>query len=235
MDSIWSEPALWFYYGAQLRRLPRLPRGSQVVLQPVHPSRPIFRLRQLGVEPLAYLSLAEDPGPWAAWQRPARNPQWNTALVDPAHPRWVERCLEAVRRGLHQGYAGFFLDNLDSVEFYPEDAEPLLGLVRRIREAAGPARLWVNRGYPLFPELANWVDGVVLESFATTWVTQGYQALEPAQLQQNLLQLRILRGLGLDTHALDYADTPALRRFAQEWATLHRVSTFISVRLLDRV
>lgn len=235
MDSIWSEPSLGFFYGSRLRSLRGLSRGSQVVLQPTHPPRLLFRLRQAGVEPLAYLSLTEDPGPWASWQRSARNSQWNTALVDPAHPRWVEHCLAAVRRGMFQGYAGFFLDNLDGVDFYPEDAEPLLELVRQIRQAVGPARLWVNRGYSLFPELAEWVDGVVLESFSTTWDAPHYRILDASELQQNLLMLRALRSLGLDTHALDYADTPTLQRFAREWASLHGIPTFVSVRLLDRL
>lgn len=62
-------------YGAG--QLERLLRYQRVVLQPdFYSAAELSRLRKAGVEPLAYLSLSEDQGPPAPWQRPERNPDW---------------------------------------------------------------------------------------------------------------------------------------------------------------
>ena len=47
-------------------------------------------LRAREVQPLGYLSLSEDQGPPAPWQRPERNPDWGGAFVHVGHPGWVE-------------------------------------------------------------------------------------------------------------------------------------------------
>ena len=71
-----------------------------MVLQPdFYTPEELAVLAERGVQPLAYLSLSEDTGPPAPWQRADRNPDWGGAFVHVGHPGWVEHVVgQATRR-----------------------------------------------------------------------------------------------------------------------------------------
>ncbi|MBT8227739.1 MAG: hypothetical protein HKP61_15395 [Dactylosporangium sp.] len=223
-----------FYYGAG--QLEALTRYQRVVLQPE-----FFLPRQLGflaargVQTLAYLSLSEDQGPPAPWQRPERNADWGGMFVHVDHPLWVDHMVRQALAAMASGFSGLFLDTLNVELTFPEDVPHLLKLVGAIVEEAKPAYLLANRGFGMLPQLAELVDGILFESFSARWTDEGYAPWPPdvlefhAQIAERLLQLNV------ELYALDYADSPGLADFAVRRARQFGLQCVVSDRALSRV
>ena len=229
-----EKPPICFYYGnGHLMELEAYPR---VVLQPdFYTPKELAYLTDRGVQTLGYLSLSEDVGPPAEWQRQDRNPDWGGAFVHVDHPKWVEHVVGQARAALAAGFDGLFLDTLNVELTFPEDVPHLLTLVAAVRAEAGAAYILANRGFGMLPRLAELVDGVVFESFSARWTDEGYAPWPPdvlefhAQIAEQLLQLE------LDLYALDYADTPGLTDFAIRRARQFGMQCVVSDRALSKV
>jgi len=229
-----SDAPICFYYGD--KHLEDLAGYPRVVLQPdfYQPAELKF-LADRGVQTLGYLTLSEDQGPPAPWQRADRNPDWGGAFVHVGHPLWVDHVVGQAKAAMAAGFAGLFMDTLNVELTYPEDVPHLLTLVAAIREEAKPAYLLANRGFGMLPRLAELVDGMVFESFSARWTDAGYAPWPPdvlefhAQIAEQLLQLE------LDLYALDYADSPGLTEFAMRRANQFGLQCVVSDRALSRV
>lgn len=216
------------YYGQG--GLNKLRTYRTVVLQPGHytPDE-VMWLRNQGVSVLAYLSVGEDPGPERSpWSRQCRNPAWGTWYVKIGHAGWTARLHAAAEAHLGH-FGGLLLDTLDSTALFPSDRSPLLRTLRGLRQRHPGAYFLANRGFDLLPEMARYVDGVLIEPFTTSW-EDGYRKLRPHELAYTAEMLRRVRASGLDAFALDYACTPQQRRAALVRARAQGVSTFVSVR-----
>jgi UDP-glucuronate decarboxylase len=223
-----------FYYGDG--QIDRLAEYSKVVLQPVfYTPQQIANLRERGVEPIAYLSLSEDQGPPAVWQRADRNPDWGGHFVHVGHPGWVEHVVEQARSALKAGFTGLFLDTLNVELTYPEDVPHLLDLIATLRREAGDAYLLANRGFGMLPQLAEHVDGILFESFSVRWTADGYAPWPADVLQVHAEVAERLAEHDLDLYALDYADSDGLSAFATRRAEQFGLQIFISDRALSRV
>lgn len=228
-----TEP-IAFYYGAG--HLDELCRYRRVVLQPqFYAPAQLAALSSRGTQPLAYLSMSEDPGPPAPWQRPEHNPDWGGAFVHVGHPGWVAHVLGQARAATAAGFAGLFLDTLNVELTFPEDLPYLLALVAAVREEVGSGYVLANRGFGLLPRLADYVDGVLFESFSARWVTDGYAPWPADALEHHARIAEQLLRYDLDLYALDYADSPALADFARRRARQFGLQCFISDRALSRV
>lgn len=218
------------YYGDQ--QLSKLRAYRTVVLQPQHyTGEELQWLRDQGVRTLAYLSLGEDPGAQpGAWARQVRNPDWGTWYVKVGHAAWQAQVFDSAAAYL-RNFDGLLLDTVDSTRLFPTDRSPLLKIMRTLRLNHPDAYLLANRGFDLLPEMGRLVNGVLIESFTTSWL-DGYRKLYPAELAYTRDLLITARAHGLDTYALDYALTPALRRAAQVRARALGVTTFVSSREL---
>ncbi|MFB9235785.1 hypothetical protein ACFFWC_09540 [Plantactinospora siamensis] len=228
-----SRRPICFYYGDG--RLDQLVGYQRVVLQPgFYRPAELRYLAEHDVQALGYLSLSEDQGPPAPWQRPDRNPDWGGAFVYVDHPLWVAHVIGAAKAALDRGFAGLFLDTLNVELTHPEDVPHLLTLVAAVREEAEPAYLLANRGFGMLPRLAEIVDGIVFESFSVRWTAEGYarwpsDVLEfHAQIAEQLLRLE------LDLYSLDYADSPGLADYAERRARMFGLQSFVSDRALSR-
>ncbi|WP_327108481.1 hypothetical protein [Nonomuraea glycinis] len=224
-----------FYYGAG--ELDRLTRFDKVVLQADFYSRQeLGLLRERGVQTLGYLSLTEDVGPRAPWQRAERNPDWGGAFVHVGDPRWVAHVVDQATRAMATGFRGLFLDTLNIEHNYPEDLPHLLILIAAIQEEARPAYLLANRGFGLLPEIAGLVDGILFESFSARWVDAGrYEPWPDDVLEAHAEVAERLLGLDVDLYALDYADSDELRDFAQRRAREFGMLCFVSDRVLSTI
>ena len=228
-----SDPELLVYYG--VGGLDRLAAHRRTVLQRLHySSAELDELSCRGTGTLAYLALSEDRGPPAPWHRAERNPWWGGHYVDVGHAAWRDLTLRHAERSLERGFAGLFLDTLDTVSLFPEDREPLIGIVASLRSLIGDRYLMANRGLALAAELAPLVDGFLFEAFSTTWAG-GYRALPQHELLANARVLQDLQRTGRDLYALDYATSPALTRFAQARAATHGLPSQVSNRDLTRL
>lgn len=223
-----------FYYGNG--RLTDLVGYSRVVLQPdFYQPAELRYLAEQDVQALGYLSLSEDQGPPAPWQRQERNPDWGGAFVRVGDPLWVAHTVEAAKQAIARGFAGLFLDTLNVELTYPEDVPHLLTLVAAIREEAKPGYLLANRGFGMLPRLAEIVDGIVFESFSARWTEEGYGPWPPDVLEFHAQIAEQLLRLELDLYSLDYADSPGLAEFAERRARQFGLQSFVSDRALSRV
>ncbi|WDZ83916.1 hypothetical protein [Micromonospora cathayae] len=223
-----------FYYGDG--RLDDILGYQRVILQPeFYRPAELRHLADQDVQTLGYLSLSEDQGPPAPWQRPDRNPDWGGAFVKVGHPLWVAHVVGAAQAAIAQGFAGLFLDTLNVELTYPEDVPHLLTLIAAVREEAKPAYLLANRGFGMLPRLAEIVDGIVFESFSTRWVDDGYAPWPPDTLEFHAQIAEQLLHLELDLYSLDYADTPGLTDFAERRARQFGLQSVVSDRALSRL
>lgn len=236
-----SRYALAFYYGKDA--LPLLTRYQRIVVQPGHFSAAqVGWLRQRGVQVLAYLSLGEDGSgqqqPWLTDEPPT---VWNTRLVNASDREWRARIQAQVLRD-KAVFSGFFLDTIDAATRDSRQLRAMLKLIRLVRQWAGPQYLLINRGIGLLHRLRGTVNGVLIEAFSTTWQpstgsaaarSEGYRAYTKAELDYTAQLVEQVRRLGLDVFALDYADTPQLRRFALRRAASFGLPTFVSNRELS--
>ncbi|PNY79423.1 endo alpha-1,4 polygalactosaminidase [Deinococcus koreensis] len=221
------------YYGQA--SLEKLRSYRMVALQPAHYSpEDILWLRAQGVTVLAYLSVGEDPSPErCVWSRRTRNAEWGTWYVKVGHAAWTARLYAAADEYLGH-FSGLLLDTLDGATLFPSDRSPLLRIVRNLRRRHPQAYLLANRGFDLLPELGQFVDGVLIESFTTSWL-DGYRKLRQHELAFTGEMLRRIRTQQLDVFALDYALTDQQRRAALVRARSLGVSTFVGVRELNTI
>lgn len=223
-----------FYYGAG--ELDRLSTYKRAVLQPdFYSAAELEQLRSHGVEPIAYLSLSEDQGPAAPWQRTERNPDWGGAFVHVDHPDWVDHVLAQTRTALDKGFTGLFLDTLNVELTFPEDVPHMLTLIAMIRDVAGTGYVLANRGFGMLPRLAELVDGVLFESFTVRWVETGYAPWPQDVLEHHARLAERLLELDLDLYALDYADDGGMAAFAERRARQFGLHPVVSDRALSRL
>jgi polysaccharide biosynthesis protein PelA len=225
---------LGFYYGAG--RLDKLVGYRRVVLQAeFYNPQELAYLRQHGTEPMGYLSLSEDQGPPAPWQRQERNPDWGGAFVHVGHPEWVAHVVQQAKDEMEAGFTGLFLDTLNVELTFPEDVPHLLGLVAALREEAKPEYMLANRGFGMLPRMAEFVDGILFESFSARWTDDGYAAWPSDVLEHHAQIAEQLLQFDLDLYALDYADSIGLMEFAERRARQFALDPFISDRALSRI
>lgn len=234
------------YYGPD--RLADLAAFDLLILQPGHYTlAEISHLQQAGCTCLAYLSLGELPEPEASpsWllRHPETgqklvNPRWRTAYLDCRLPAWQDDVvLRQAPAILARGFAGLFLDTVDVQELFPATRPGVAHLIGRLRASFPAARLMVNRGFSLLPQIMPALDGVLFEAFTTHCQDGSYAAWAGPDLLWTEGKAAELRALCGDRPilALDYAapDDDSLRQLAQARAARHGFASFVSTRYLD--
>ncbi len=143
------------------------------------------------------------------------NTTWASRVIDQAQPGWPAFFVDHVIAPLWQkGYRGFFLDTLDSYQLAAttDDARArqqagLVAVIRAIRARYPTARLILNRGFELMPQVHDQVYAVAFESLYHGW-NQGQQRYAPVPQQDRdwlLGQARTIRSqYGLPVISIDY-------------------------------
>ena len=147
----------------------------------------VGRLTDLGVVAVGYISVGEDdvlrdgdgtgPGGKANWYfdrdadgQPDKNGNWNSHFADAADPKWrADRVETATRMVEEYGFDGIFLDTIDTAQLYPDSAAGMTQLIRELREAMPDKVIVLNQGWAVLPDVAQYGDGIMLESFTATW------------------------------------------------------------------
>jgi hypothetical protein len=196
-----------FFYGSAVP-VEQLARFDAVVLEPDAPFDPVANA-STGPTWYAYVSVGEVttdrayfpsiPKQWLA----GRNAVWKGAVIDQSAPGWPEFFVERIIAPLWaRGYRGFFLDTLDSYQLIAktdaERAQQLAGLVASIRaiKARYPdARLILNRGFEILPEVHDAVTAVAFESLFGSWDQrhQRYAGVPPGDREWLLAQATTIR------------------------------------------
>ncbi|MGC9259961.1 MAG: hypothetical protein ACP5I8_07790 [Phycisphaerae bacterium] len=192
--------------------------------------RDVHRLNQRGVVTLGYLSVGEStgllrgdgqgPGGYASWYfnggngRPLEDTQWHSFPVNCGNPAWRERILRHAAWLINQrGFEGLFLDTAYTYYAHRHTGDRIgtITLIRELRTRFPAAPIVVNEPVAL-PQIAPWIDGVVLESFTLGHLSNNttYIVRSPAALNESLTVLRnriapVIRKHPLRLLAIDYA------------------------------
>ncbi len=134
---------------------------------------------------ITYLSIGETdtliegdkqgPGGYASWYLdqdgdnfPDQNPNWGSYYVNANSNVWHDYVLQTLIPGLSSGVVnGLFLDNLDTVDIYPETTSGMISLVIKIRLHYPDYYVVQNRGFSIINETASSINALLFEQFST--------------------------------------------------------------------
>jgi uncharacterized protein (TIGR01370 family) len=232
-----SGAAIAIYYGdsPDVSALGQFPR---VVIEPDHlDAAGLAELQRRGSAVFAYVSVGEADRARAGFAQIDRrwilgeDRGWNSVVMDPAQVGWRQLVLERLAELYRRGYRGFFLDTLDAwrsvIHAGVDEPARLKGLVQLIgtaHERFPDARILLNRGFELLPDVHGFVDGVVAESLFAGWnaTTHTYVPVSPADrawLLKKLLDAR--KTWGLDVVSVDYVPLEERERAREVAARIH--------------
>ncbi|MGN6388318.1 MAG: bifunctional glycoside hydrolase 114/ polysaccharide deacetylase family protein, partial [Burkholderiaceae bacterium] len=234
-----ASPSIAFYYGAQ-PPLTDLAAFDIAVVDPDHVPDPAAHRRAPadGAHELyAYVSLGEiQPSRRYYADLPpgvlhGGNAAWGSRVIDQAAPGWRGFFLDRVIEPLWQaGWRGFFLDTLDSYQlFAATDAEraaqaaAMTETIRELKRRHPEARLILNRGFELLPQIAPLVQAVAAESLYEGYdaARKAYRPVPRSDRDWLLAQLDKVRDTyKLPAIVIDYVspDVPGARERARETA-----------------
>lgn len=144
----------------------------------------IAKLNTAGVYTICYISIGEDTdlgegdglgeGGYASYYiyengAPKKNDNWNSYFVDGGNPVWQEMILEKARKILDMGADGLFMDTIDSVDVDANTLGGMVSLIKRLHEEFPDKKLVANRGFSTLEYISDYIDGLMFESFNTTW------------------------------------------------------------------
>lgn len=215
-----SGPASVAFWYAEQPPLGELAQFDWVVFEPAHltPKDVSFVVAQ-GSLPFAYLSIGElndhlaqsSPGLLDNSADQIRNPGWNSHVMDLTSAGWQEHILGQVGEFAKQGYAGVFLDTLDSFTLLPEDQRPaqrdaLAALLRDMHKRYPDMKLFFNRGFEVLADVQQGVAAVAVESIYASWdaAAQVYRPVSENDRTWLAGQIQPLRARNIPIVAIDY-------------------------------
>jgi len=246
----WAQqsPSVAFYYGAN-PPLADLQAFDIAVVEPDFVSNPQTRTRAAkdgAHELFAYVSLGEVQPSRAYYKElpkgslRSENAVWGSRVIDQTAPGWSDFFLSKIIDPLwQQGWRGFFLDTLDSYQLFAKtDAEraaqtaAMINILREFKRRYPDAKLMLNRGFELLPEIAPLSYAVAAESLYRGY-DAGRKAYRPVPDNDRawlLGQMETVRvQYQLPVIAIDYVDPtqPKARELARETAKKIRSHGFV--------
>lgn len=215
-----AAPASVGFWYADRPPLQELAQFEWVVVEPGHMSTAnVATLRELGSQPFAYLSVGEFDGDRVALDKASltrsasatRNKAWNSQVMDISTPAWREHLFKRAKALQGQGYAGLFLDTLDSFQLLPEaHREPqrkaLASFLRELHSRQPNLKLFFNRGFEVLGELDGVASAVAVESIHAGWDASAKRYRPVSESDRNWLEgeLKPLRAKNMPLVAIDY-------------------------------
>lgn len=227
-------PASVAFWYAEKPPLGELSQFDWVVFEPEHltPADVSFVVQQ-GSKPFAYISIGElddhqaqsSPGLLSYTADQARNISWNSHVMDLTSAGWRDHIFSRVAEFEKRGYAGLFLDTLDSFSLLAEARRPaqrdaLLSLLQALHKRHPQMKLFFNRGFEILPEMDNaLVAAVAVESIHAGWDarTRRYRPVPQADREWLSGQLQPLRERNIPLVAIEYLP-PERRNEARQLA-----------------
>ncbi len=221
----------------------------------------IKKLNDAGVYTICYITIGEDDslntgdglgeGGYASYYlyengAPKMNTNWNSYFVDAGSPVWQEIIIEKARQILAMGADGLFMDTIDSVDVDMSTSGGMVSLVKRLREEFPDAKLVANRGFSVLDYIGKYIDGMMFESFNTTW---NFEKNYAEDLSESANEYNIATAVNtinrnrtynyFPVFALDYVNDYEIDYLAQEYINRSWTYDFISYLttaiLLDKV
>lgn len=170
-----------FYYG-EMPAPKQLNQFEFAVLEPDSGFKPMSNTEH-GTRWIAYVSVGEVvdsrgyfssiPKSWII----GKNLEWHSQIIDQTAEGWPSFFVNNVIAPLwEQGYSGFFLDTLDSYQLAVKDDAGrhksrlgLIAVIHAIHSRFPEARIILNRGFELLPEVHKQIYAVAFESLFKGW------------------------------------------------------------------
>jgi polysaccharide biosynthesis protein PelA len=231
-SDVGATPTAAFYYGKPVP-VDLLAHFNQVVLEPDNAGN-INQLITRGIDVFAYLSVGEI-NPSRTWYPDipkhwliSENAAWGSHIVDLSQNAWHEFLINKVMLPLwERGYRGFFLDTLDSYQLVSKDPkhiyaqqQALIKLIRAMRNRFPDAKLMLNRGFELLPDISDDVAAVAAESLFQGWNAASNSYGEVTEQDRSWLLNKlnqVHKQYGLPIIVIDYVP-PKQRDLARETA-----------------
>ena len=200
---------------------------------------------------LGYLSLGEIDEADPLWSRAEgrpylikKNNNWNSWIVDIRDPVWQSLLFDhAIRDILAAGFDGLFIDTIDSslsLQLSGTEAA-VLHIIETIRTRYPGKLLAVNRGLPVLPRLAPFLDFIVVEDLYSWYSFDEHRYMTVTRETRDILLGQVADGLkvapDLTVLTIDYAG-PGQSRLAEEAIAFSRSKGFIpyvSTYTLDQI
>ena len=212
-----------------------------VILDPdPYEAEDMAALRAQGVLTLGYVNIGEaesfrsfyehvDP----AWVL-GDNPLWaGHQFVDTRHEGWQRLIVDRVAADVvRKQFDGLFLDMADVAApgVHPETRDGVESLILRLRAAFPTHLLVMNRGLYLLDAVETVIDGLVVEGVFSLHDLQtgAYEATPPTQRDPLVAALKGFEArTGGAALVIDYADTEALRQYAQSEAAQEGLPVYV--------
>lgn len=203
------------------------------VLEPSHVQvKDVQFLKAQGNQPFAYLSVGEFDGDLATLNKGAleltgknvRNHAWNSQVMRLTSTVWREHLLSRAAELREDGYAGLFLDTLDSFLLLPDSEREaqriaLKDFLVELRKREPSLKLFFNRGFEVLPDLPGLAAAVAVESIYAGWdaARRSYRVVPQEDRDWLEAHLQPLRAQGIPLVAIDYLP-PERRQEARELA-----------------
>ena len=207
---------------------------------------------------LGYISIGEVHEKGPLWELARgqpylvkKNPFWESWIVDVRDPAWQRLLLEkAIPAIFQQDFDGLFLDTPDSSlsllqgkdkDKFKGVEEALKEIVKGIRERYPKKYIAINRGLPVLPRIAPYLDFVVVEDLYSYYAghKEGYVRVSPETRSVLLKQVKagIKVNPGLTVLTLDYAGNGqiALAKEAIAFSRERGLIPYVSTYELDQV
>jgi hypothetical protein len=178
--------SFYTYYGKG--RVAELSHYDIAVLHtPAMTPAEVKQLDDIGVVTVGYVTVGEDdqlrvgdrtgPAGKASWyldkdndKRPDQNGIWKSWFANANDPQWrADRINEAKQLVGEHGFDGIFLDTIDTAQLYPETKPGMTQLIKELRDALPEGVIVLNQGFSVLPDVAQYADGLMLESFTATY------------------------------------------------------------------
>jgi polysaccharide biosynthesis protein PelA len=183
------------------------------------------RVHKTGQEIYAYISVVEvaSDAPYRPKLEPSgirlmgTNELWKSDFADIAAPEWTRFVLKELAAPIvEQGFDGFFLDTVDSHELlakgFPDRAEEfrkgIISLIKALKSAHPTKKIILNRGFPIWEELKESIDGVLVESVFQTFEGLGgkYKPVTNSDSDWLIGHIRRIQAANLPVYVVDYSD-----------------------------
>lgn len=198
------------YYGQGF--LDKLKQYDLLILQPeLYTSSEVSEMKKVNSIPVAYLSLGEiETTRWWAekvndsWLL-GKNEVWGSYYIDPGNPAWKSLVIDVIIPSIiKKGYCGLFLDTIDMVDLYPNAKTDMVELIKSIREEYPDLILIQNRGFSIFSQSGELIDGILFESMTSSYNFDTQSSFPVYQDELIRSTRRIAEKYGVALFALDY-------------------------------
>lgn len=212
-------PSVAFFYGHSIPAQ-ELSLNDQVVVEPSHiqPGQ-LDTLKKNKTSVFAYLSLGEvNSNNWRNYKLPAglilgKNKGWNSYIIDQTRQEWQDYVLNQLIPPLKEaGFDGVFLDTLDSYQLLSQgehqhlQRNSLIKLITTIKKRYPTLKLFMNRGFELFPDIASATDALAAESLLRSFdpVNGSFRDSTSNEQEWLLGKLNPIKAMGIPITIIDY-------------------------------